>query len=254
MTKPLEHDLDIPALATWVGETVPAALFATVSGAHLYGFPSVDSDVDVRGCFNAPLADIVGLLHPSETVDPKALLAGREVEAVFHEVGKYLRLLLKHNGYILEQIFSPLVVSGQEFLSHLRPLAARCVTKTCYHHYRGFLNTQRKLLDKEPVKKAKILLYAYRVLLTGIHLLLTGEVEAHLPTLNESFRLEYIPDLIERKKSAEFGHLSDLDYSSHSRELDRLERELGSAFGQSTLPADAPVGDVHRFLVGLRLG
>lgn len=29
----------------------PAPIFATVSGAHLYGFASPDSDVDLRGAF-----------------------------------------------------------------------------------------------------------------------------------------------------------------------------------------------------------
>jgi hypothetical protein len=52
---------------------VSDSLFATISGAHLYGFPSVDSDVDVRGCFRAPLADVVGLVHPPETVDPSVM-------------------------------------------------------------------------------------------------------------------------------------------------------------------------------------
>jgi hypothetical protein len=36
-------------------------LFATISGAHLYGFPSPDSDYDVRGVHRLPLTEIVGL-------------------------------------------------------------------------------------------------------------------------------------------------------------------------------------------------
>ncbi len=56
------------------------------------------------------------------------------------------------------------------------------------------------------MKRAKTLLYAYRVALTGIHLLETGEMQPHLPTLNERFRLPFIPELIERKASAEFAH------------------------------------------------
>ena len=43
------------------------------------------------------------------------------------------------------------------------------------------------------------MLYVYRVLLTGIHLMRTGEVEANLVTLNEEFRLAYIADLVARK-------------------------------------------------------
>ena len=36
-------------------------LFATVSGAHLYGFPSPDSDFDLRGVHVLPLREVVGL-------------------------------------------------------------------------------------------------------------------------------------------------------------------------------------------------
>jgi len=39
----------------------------------------------------------------------------------------------------------------------------------------------------------------YRVLLTGIHLMRTGEVEANLVTLNEEFRLLYLAELVARK-------------------------------------------------------
>ena len=33
-------------------------LFVTVSGAHIYGFNSPDSDVDLRGCHQLPLEAI----------------------------------------------------------------------------------------------------------------------------------------------------------------------------------------------------
>ena len=125
------------------------------------------------------MRDLIGLKSQTETVEPKDVFAGLEVEAVSHEVGKYLRLLCKHNGYVLEQVFSPLVVSGREFLERLRPLAGHCVTRNCYFHYRGFLQSQRKLMDKEPELRAKTLLYAYRVATTGVFLLKTGKVEAH---------------------------------------------------------------------------
>ena len=94
-------------------------LFVTVSGAHLYGFPSSDSDVDLRGCHLSPLREMVGLDLPKLTLERKTELNGTEVELVSHEIGKYLRLLVRNNGYILEQIFSPIVVIGQEFLNEL---------------------------------------------------------------------------------------------------------------------------------------
>lgn len=249
----IEHNLEFPTLAAWGRERVPAALFWTVSGSHLYGFPSVDSDVDLRGCFLAPLRSVIGLKTPTETVEPKGVVGGLEVEAVAHEVGKYLRLACKHNGYVLEQIFSPLVVAGAEFLAALRPLAAKCVTRHCAHHYRGFLATQRKLMDKEPEVRAKTLLYAYRVAMTGVHLLETGEVQPHLPSLNERFKVPYIPELIERKAAAETGALTGADVAFHRTQLDAWERRLTEAEAASTLPHDAPVAELHEFLADLRL-
>ncbi len=246
--------LDMTGLASFARERVPSGLFVTVSGAHLYGFPSVDSDVDLRGCHLLPLPELLGLRPPRETSEAKETRDGVEMELVSHDLGKYLRLLTKHNGYVLEQIFSPLVVTGLEFLDRLRPLARRCVTRLCYYHYRGFLATQRKLLGKEAVKKAKTLLYAYRVVLTGIHLLLTGEVEANIGELSRHFRLTYLDELVRRKQERERGELTGLDWEWHDEELRRWEGRLEEAFVASRLPESPPWDELNRFLVELRLG
>jgi hypothetical protein len=46
----------------------PEPVFATISGAHLYGFASPDSDVDLRGAFVHPARDVLGLHPPNETI------------------------------------------------------------------------------------------------------------------------------------------------------------------------------------------
>ena len=48
-------------------------LFATVSGAHLYGFASVDSDLDLRGVHILPLKQIVGLQTLQNTIEGYAV-------------------------------------------------------------------------------------------------------------------------------------------------------------------------------------
>ena len=103
------------------------------------------------------------------------------------------------------------------------------------------------------MKKAKTLLYAYRVVLTGIHLLRTGEVQANLVELNKSFRLPFVDELIERKRDKERGELSGLDWEFHQSELARWERELDRAYDESRLPEAAPREELHRFLVDLRM-
>ena len=59
-------------LPSWLGSIVTEQpyplVFATVSGAHLYGFASVDSDVDLRGVHLLPAAEVVGLRTGPETL------------------------------------------------------------------------------------------------------------------------------------------------------------------------------------------
>jgi len=244
--------LDLHGLKELVMRDGAAPLFVTVSGAHLYGFPSPDSDVDLRGCHLLPLRDVVGLDQPNQTVERKFDLAGTEVEWVSHDLGKYLRLLVKNNGYVLEQIFSPLVVLGQEFLDELRPLARRCITRHHYHHYRGFLATQRKLLEKQEPKVVKAVLYAYRVPLTGIHLLRTGEVEANLLRLSGLYEQPFLEGLIVQKR-LEKGTAADLDWAFHDARLRELEAVLDRAYQESPLPEERDRAAVHHFLVKWRL-
>ena len=53
-------------------------LFATVSGAHLYGFPSVDSYFDLRGCHILPPREVVEQAYAELPVKaPRAPAAAR---------------------------------------------------------------------------------------------------------------------------------------------------------------------------------
>ena len=85
-------------------------MFATISGAHLYGFPSPDSDFDLRGVHVLPLETVVGLDEGDQTVEKEGIYDGLEIDLVTHDAEKFFRLMLKRNGYVLEQVFSPLVV------------------------------------------------------------------------------------------------------------------------------------------------
>ena len=243
---------DLQLWKTYVDSLPVSPLFVTVSGAHLYGFESPDSDVDLRGCHLLPLRDVVGLRKQYETFERSGVHAGIEVDLVSHDAGKYFNLLVKNNGYVLEQIFSPLVVTGQDFLDRLRPIASRCITRFHYFHYRGFFATQRRLLEKEEPKRAKSLLYAYRVLLTGTHLLRTGQVEANLRRLNEQFRLPYIDDLI-GSKTGERIAMPALDWPFHDAELRRLESDMAAAFATSPLGETRDANAANELLIEMRL-
>ena len=79
-------------------------LFATVSGAHLYGFPSSDSDYDLRGShIFLPIQEIAGLYSMQETIEVSQMTRGLELDLVTHDLKKFLALLLKRNGTVLFQ-------------------------------------------------------------------------------------------------------------------------------------------------------
>ena len=214
-------DVDLAAMRRLVEGLDYRPLFVTVSGAPLR-LPVVGQR---RGPAGLPPAAARRRGGPgSAEPDDRAQdgLRRLDVELVSHDAGKYLRLLVRNNGYILEQIFSPIVVVGQDFFDELRPLARRCITRHHYHHYRGFFATQQKLIAKEEPKRAKPLLYAYRVLMTGIHLLRTGEVEANLTRLNEHFGFEFLDNLVARKVGGENTSVGDLDWPFHAARLDGI--------------------------------
>ena len=275
-------------------------LFATISGAHLYGFPSPDSDFDLRGAHVLPLEKIAGLDVRDETIEqqmrvpphpgPLPIGCGEgdelEMDIVSHDVKKFFGLLLKKNGYVLEQLFSPLVVhttpghvelkeicrarlndrssrgneahsSSGKSQSLLTSAATGVITKHHSHHYFGFAETQWKLFLKESPRRVKPLLYVYRVLLTGIHLMRTGEVEANLVKLNEPFRLPYIADLVARKLAGpEKSKLEDADAAFHEKEYQRLRGVLQAAHDASRLPelpSDETRAALNDLLIRIRL-
>ena len=120
-------------------------LFVTISGAHAYGFPSPDSDFDLRGAHVLPLRQIVGLNTPRETLEISRERDGEHMDLVTHDVHKYFRLLLKHSGYVLEQIVSPLVIVSSPEHEELCDIARRSVAKMHAKHYFGFAHNQWKL-------------------------------------------------------------------------------------------------------------
>jgi predicted nucleotidyltransferase len=245
----------MPLLKKQVEQHPYPLIFVTISGAHLYGFPSPDSDYDLRGVHLLPLKEVVGLKTGHETIEKSGIHDGLEIDLVTHDAKKFFSLMLKKNGYVLEQVFSPLVVHTTPEHDELKEIAKDCITKHHAYHYFGFAEAQWKLFAKENPPRVKPLLYVYRVLLTGVHLMQTGVIEANLIRLNETAKLPYLGDLIDRKVAgAEKERLTEADLGFHREEYDRLRGKLQAAYEASALP-EAPRGSaaLHDLLVRLRL-
>lgn len=241
----------------WAAEAACALprplLFATVSGAHLYGFASVDSDLDLRAVHLLPPEEVVGLRTGPQTLQHMGVRGGVELDVVSHDLLKFAKLLNGRNGYVLEQLLSPLVVVTTAVHAELISLAPRLVTRHHAHHYLGFAATQERLYVK--TGQLKPALYTLRVLLTGIYLMRTGRVETNLGVL--ATRLAYVPDLIAAKREAEHGPLPAGVAGRLTSDVSRLRAELETARDMSVLPDrvdPAAVEALHDLVVRTRLG
>ncbi|WP_221091033.1 nucleotidyltransferase domain-containing protein [Deinococcus aquaedulcis] len=257
-----------PQLAAAAADHPWPLVFATVSGAHLYGFPSPDSDWDLRGVHVLPLREVLGLVVKQQTVeivsDPALEYMQMapygpqtELDLVTHDAHKFAALLLKRNGYVLEQLLSPLVVHTSPAHAALVALAPGVLTRYHAHHYLGFTANQWKLLEKEPVPRVKPLLYAFRTVLTGLHLLNTGEVQANLEVLNAGAQLPFLTDLMALKREGREAEPLPGDLSFYRAEHARLVGALENAQATTRLPAAVPEEvrrAVSNWVVAVRLG
>lgn len=253
----LKIEMTDEKLETIIAEQPFPLLFASVTGSHTYGFSSADSDVDVRGVHVLPLGDVIGLNQPRETIETMKWVDNLELDLVTHDARKFCELLIKKSGNSLEQLYSPLVIHTTPEHAEMREIFKRCITRHHAHHYFGFARTELKLFEKEPERRVKPLLYIFRVLLTGINLMQTGEVEASLLRLNEKFKLPFIPELVERKARGaeqEVLPITDKELEFYRGEYERLINELERARDNSDLP-DEPLAkdDLSDLLVRARL-
>lgn len=230
-------------------------IFATISGAHLYGFPSPDSDWDLRGVHVLPVTKVIGFSVDDETVELTRQDKTIELDLVTHDIKKFFGLMLKNNGYVLEQLYSPLIVHSSKEHEELLDIGTRCVTRHHVHHYLGFAQSQWRLFQKEEKPLAKPLLYVFRVLLTGINLMHTGKIEANLEILNNEFSLPYIEPLITLKRtSKEKQEITRDDMEKYQSEYERLLALLEAEGERSSLPSDPTARkELEDLLIRLRM-
>jgi len=65
-----------------------------------------------------------------------------EMDIVSHDARKLFGLLLKKNGCVLEQLFSPLIVHTTPEHAELKAIARGCITRHHSRHCFGFVETQ----------------------------------------------------------------------------------------------------------------
>ena len=136
--------------------------FLTVSGAHLYGFASANSDIDLRGAYIADTNILLGLNGTKET------LTSLNPDYHIHELRKFILLALKGNCNIAEQLTAKPVFATPEFLQFKRMFLDYGINKDgLYKSYRGMAAFNYKKFILGGKISHKKYLYIFRALLAG---------------------------------------------------------------------------------------
>ncbi len=234
---------------------VPGEVFQCgVTGSHDYGFSSPDSDLDLKGIFIAPTRALLGLHRPGDSFDRLTPFEGTECDLTLTEVGRAVALLLAGNGNMIERLLTPFQLYASPEVAELQALARGAVSRRFVRHYAGFFRGMCREHERGNPPRAKSLLYAYRVALTGVHLLRTGELLADLRQLAPLYGYADALSLIRIKvEGAEKGAVSREIDAEHRAAWERLERDLQAALEHSPLPEE-PAGEAacDAWLVELR--
>lgn len=189
-------------------------LFAIESGSRAWGFPSPDSDYDVRFIYKHPRDWYLSLLPKRDVVE---LPIDDELDISGWDLRKAMNLLLKPNPVALEWLRSPIRYRWSEQAEQLKEFASRLSPQmACHYHYWHLGEGQwRRTIEGKDKVKLKKYFYALRPAL-ALHWLRTRssdplpmnlqEVVTGLEATLDTKFISLLAGLIERKaKTNELG-------------------------------------------------
>ena len=254
MASPLsDHQGEVARRFIEARERERAHLVVYLSGAHAYGFPSPDSDLDLKCVHVAGTRELVGLVPYEEPKDVIEVVEGVELDYGSNELSPVLRGAIKGNGNFLERILGELVLGGDRALldearAVVKPLLSRRVAK----HYGGFAASQLKAFDQKP--SAKRALYVLRTAATGRCMLARGEVVTDVARLGDFVPRE-IDELLAIKRTGERQELArDHAQAWRTRLVEAIDA-VDAAWPSSVLPEHPPqsaIDAVDAWLRGVR--
>jgi len=237
-----------------------------VSGSHLYGWSSKDSDIDFRGVYTSDIRNFLGLkgnkdvLHPRHIVtadDYRLSLKDIDLDIELFEIKKMIDLALQGNCNILEELSAEHIYNVPEFLK-LRGLLLDAYGKNgLYGSYRGMARFNYRKYIRQGRNTTKKYLYVFRSLMAGIYALQTGRIEPNIIKLNKYFEDALVENLIDTKTN---GLEKDLYKGTNADALDEniktYMKSMEEAFIESKLPekpSEKDVEKINKWLIDFRL-
>ncbi|MDM1063208.1 nucleotidyltransferase domain-containing protein [Empedobacter falsenii] len=141
-------------------------LFAVESGSRAWGFPSTDSDYDVRFIYKRKIEYYLKIDPIDDFIDLEIV---DELDFKGWDIQKVLRLMLKSNSSINEYLQSPIhYISDEIFEKELFDLAAsQFNSQKVVMHYLGITTKRMVEMELQNEIKLKSLFYALRSILSA---------------------------------------------------------------------------------------
>jgi len=224
-----------------------------ISGSHLYGWNSKDSDIDIRGCFILHKSQFLGLNDPIRVL---SINSEDDTDIVLFEVKKFIKLALCGNCNILEELNANQIYKTSEFIN-LRQLINNAFGKNgIYHSYKGLAEFNYKKFILQGKNTVKKYLYVIRSLMAGIYVLQTGIIKPNIGELNKYFKIPEVNKLLEIKRNGlENEPLKDLEEGKLDSIIKELFERLDQAYIKSRIPErpeQEDIDKIERFLIDLR--
>ena len=224
-----------------------------LSGAHAYGFPSPDSDLDLKSIHILRTEAFLGLQPPALSQDRMGFVDGIEIDYTSNELGVALAGILKGNGNFLERVLGSCALLTSPMHAELVPLVTSCLSRRVHAHYRGFATSQLRALTASPTVKKT--LYVLRTTLTGTHLLRTGQLITDLTELLDEYGFGEARELVTAKLRGERTLLTTAERAGGQVMLDRAFALLDAAEAVSPLPPEpgaTEVAALESWLIAVR--
>lgn len=224
-----------------------------LSGSHLYGFESEDSDIDIRGMFKVDTNKILGLSTPKNVIELQ--LGNKDI--VLFELKKEIRLALKGNCNSLEHWNAKQIYCTKEYLKLKRLINNAWGKDGIYHSYRGMAEQNYKKFILQGRNTTKKYLYVFRALMAGIHALQTGQIQPNIDKLNRYFKLPEVKMLIKCKKENKEKDMipKEIDSGELDKKIEELRTRAEEAYIKSKIPEKPSEEDVKKIeetLIGIR--
>ncbi|CAN5275767.1 nucleotidyltransferase domain-containing protein [soil metagenome] len=216
-------------------ELYDRVFFKCIIGSRAYGLDDDNSDTDYRGIFLPTAAQHWGLAGVPGQIE------NHSTQEHYWELERFLVLALKANPNLLECLSSPLVVKATPLAEELLTMRSCFLSKLVYQTFNGYVQSQfRKMqadLRNHGAIKPKHAMHMIRLLISGIGILRTGEVQVQVG--------EHRDQLLAIK----YGTLG-WDEMEHWRH--RLHADFDAAFATTTLPDRPDYERANAFLLKAR--